>query len=92
MNRRSFLRGTAVLAPAVILTPGLLMQVRPLAYVAHGGVLVHPEVDAWLTEVERITATEIEARRAEAMGLFAQAFWVSLPPERHWFTLRMAQS
>lgn len=30
MNRRDFLRGVIVLAPAVILTPGLLMRVKPI--------------------------------------------------------------
>lgn len=30
MNRRSFLLGAAAVAPAAILTPGLLMRVRPL--------------------------------------------------------------
>lgn len=30
MNRRAFLRGAVALAPAVILTPGLLMPVRSL--------------------------------------------------------------
>lgn len=30
MNRRSFLRGAVLAAPAVILTPGLLMPVRPV--------------------------------------------------------------
>jgi hypothetical protein len=60
MNRRSFLRGVALAAPAVILTPGLLMPVRKLS--TERSFVVFGE-----TTIERMTATEVLELQRQAL-------------------------
>lgn len=55
MNRRDFLRGVIVAAPAVILTPGLLMKVRPFPRTwAHQVAFNNTQVRLWLEEANDI--------------------------------------
>lgn len=76
MNRRDFLRGVIVAAPAVILTPGLLMKIKPREIIkpnlilfgqpevmgfVDGNVLNATEVRAWMAETEKRIAASMAA-------------------------------
>jgi hypothetical protein len=69
MNRRSFLRGAVVLAPAVILTPGLLMPVRPIAYVPKWEFVVVRGITFWMKAPDRATRERM-VRAAEDVILY----------------------
>lgn len=73
MDRRAFLRGAILAAPAVILTPGLLMPVRSLTA---------------LDDLRVLTAAEIHAYEVQQAILFGRYITQMLtPPDRMWLSL-----